>query len=857
MEVYCTRPGCKKPINSISDEDITRRSVAEIRCSSCGMPLISQGHFVATELLGSGGFGRTFKAKDLDFRFTTRVIKQLLPKVPAGQVINPSNIRKIEKMFEEEAITLDRLQHPRIPKFLAFFTLALEEETGYMHNFFYLVQDYIEGQNLAQELQQKGKFSEDEVINVLKELLNILKYIHNHDGNNKFIYIHRDIKPANIIRCSQDGKLYLIDFGAVKQILEGLEVETTSIVLDRCFAPPEQFRGQKLSPASDLYATAATCLSLLTGNINPNELLEESDIKQIVKLSDQRFAKALDWMLKSRPRDRPQSAQEILDILDGKKQPGVKKLINLSQNSFDRLKRILRRWRWIRLGILAFLGVAIAVAAIPKIIGHIQIRTSTQNISAPQIATSPTSSTDSQYFSRGEDELISVAPECTSAYSYKRQGIESFANKEFTQAENYFNQAKLRFKQAAQTTKCEVDPETVIYEYNAKLAQNPSNLSLPTIAVVIPGYSINRDIALEILRGVAQSLDANTPLFQILIAKENIDNNQINTEKVARYLAQNNIPGDSNFQQSQILGVIGHYTSINTWKAGDIYGATQLSIPEKLVLISPTSTAIRIPNILDPSKNLNPYVFRTASNDAIAASDLAKYMWETLALRKTMIVYDPSDRYSDSLRREFNNYLIRNGVNHNNHIQYCNLITELPEICIQKAKITQAKALLLFASRDALDREMEIIKLANQEFTMLGGDILYDQKTLSLKESANDMIVAVFSHINNANPQFIQKAEEIGWRKDITWRSISSYDAAQVFTQALTELSSNSTKTRQDIYNKLKDTNFSASGATSAKVSFQADGDRQLVTGVGVLVQVTKISGDEYGFTLLNTPERQ
>jgi serine/threonine protein kinase len=853
MEVYCTRPSCKIPENTIPDEILESRCAT---CSNCGMPLILQGHFVALELLGEGGFGRTFKAIDLDFPFTNRVIKQLHYANPHGRVLTPEQRQSIQKKFTEEAITLDKLNHPRIPRLLAFFNMEIEELTGSFQRFFYLVQDYIEGQNLAQDLEQKLRhnqtFSESEVINVLREVLNILQYIHNDECTNKFICIHRDIKPENIMRCSVDGKLYLIDFGAVKQILQGFEVETTSIVLDPRFAPPEQFHGQRLSPASDLYATAATCVYLLTGNRNPNEFLQESSLSNIVMLKDPHFAKALDMMLQHKSKDRPQSAQEVLDILSGKHEE-VTQIPNQAKPSwlkrfFNWVRQIFRRWRWLRFGFFALLGLAIAFVFYPRL---------NQNPVA-----------NAQYFSRGEDVLIprnqQANPECQTAYDFKDKGVDAFKNHDFSAAEIHFKEAMQQFKQAAQNTtssenKCEVDPETLIYQYNSQVAQIPSNLSLPTIAVVIPGKPELNYIALEILRGVAQALNVRQPLFQILIANENIGSNK--TETVAKYISKNNIPGDSYFK-SKILGVIGHYTTKNTWKAGDIYGSADINNTDKLVLISPTSTGNRTHDLVNDNNNLNPYVFRTASNDEIAAGDLAEYMSNKLELQRALISYDStSTDYSTSMLKGFRNKII----DPNNNTRNCDFRTEKIEDCIRIAKNIKPRALIFFPSPSALYRAINnilainnIIELKDQNFKVLAGDVLYDRKTLNLKQSADGMIIAVFSHMDKANKQFIDKATKIGWKRgDMTWRSISSYDAAQVFVKALTDSSDNSTKTRQGIYSKLKDDSFSASGATT-DIGFEKNGDRKLVTGVGVLVQVaqTNPNSDEYEFKLLETPQR-
>ena len=179
MEVYCTHPSCIKPENTISDEILNSRSATKLLCANCRMPLILQGHFVPIDLLESDRFGITFKAKDLDFPSTTLVIKLLHPQNCSGKILSPQTLRRIEEMFVREATILDKLNHSRIPRLLAFFTLKIEEETGYREKFFYLVQDYIEGQDLAKELDEKlkqnKKFSEDEVISILNEIMNILQ----------------------------------------------------------------------------------------------------------------------------------------------------------------------------------------------------------------------------------------------------------------------------------------------------------------------------------------------------------------------------------------------------------------------------------------------------------------------------------------------------------------------------------------------------------------------------------------------------------------------------------------------------------------------------------------------------------
>ena len=877
MEVYCTRPNCPNPENTISSEYLNSNNAKqEIYCCICNMPLILQERFVALSFLGSGGFGRTFKAQDLHFPYKKRVIKQLHPITNHGQILTSKDLKQREEMFRKEAITLENLCHARIPRLLDFFTKDVEATTGHVQSFFYLVQDYIEGENLDKELNYRlsrpepRKFLEHEVINILKEILNILKYIHNPDDTNGVIYIHRDIKPANIMRSSTNNRLYLIDFGAVKQILQGLEVETTSIVLDSRFAPPEQFRGHKLSPASDLYATATTCLCLLTGNKNPNQLLEESSLRDIVTVSDQNFAKALDMMLKHRSIDRPQSAQEVLNILSG--EPDADSLATQIPDSdpppqprmlskfLDWVRQLPRRWRLIiSLGFSFLLGIAIAVAFYFIFIYR-------QTVPPPPFA---------NYFSRGEESFItqlkanSNKPICTEAYNLKQEGINAFKNaslsrktEDFKNADNFFTQSINKSNPDPNVVepspnRCIVDPETFIYQYNSKVAQTVSahNGSLPTIAVAIPSES-DVDMSLEILRGVAQVLkeqNTNTPLFQIVLVKEN--NNLINNvTKIANYISSNNIPEEFDyFKNSQILGVIGRYTSRYIWEAGRIFGGQQL------VLIAPTSTAIRKFSPITLQQDLHHYVFRTASNDSIAAKNLAEYMWDELKLRKVLIIYESTDPHSKSLTEEFQNQLINKYATQVNY-QLCDLSASNfnKKNCISTVRNAEAEenALMLAPGYITSKNILNIAQLgAKRNFQILTGDVLYKRQISNSPEISNSKIMlAVFSHADKVKENFKSQTINLWGIKKVSWRTMTSYDAAQVFVKALGE---NSNPTRQNIYAKLNDPKFSAPGATT-EVRFDENHDRKVVKGVGVLVQLNQgdPNRDEYGFTLWERPER-
>ncbi len=325
-QIYCTRPNCQYPINNIPQEQLNNKPIRQRFCSNCGMPLILEGSFLPLDLLvpdqKRGGFGRTFLAQDLNFPDRPlRVIKQLHPRNIYGQ----QTLEIIETMFQREASVLERLRHPQIPLARALLMLEapadLQEKSHQQsvgnNNFFYLIQDYITGDNLDTLLRKKGKFSEHEVVKVLQEILNILDYVH-QEG-----VIHRDIKPSNIMNCHHNNKFYLIDFGAVKQVVvAGIPTEQSIVIGTPDFAPPEQLAGRPVSASSDLYSLAATCVCLLTGNHSTQKLRNDDtwNWTENINVSDN-FANILQRMLSPFPENRFQSAQEVIAAINAPTNP--------------------------------------------------------------------------------------------------------------------------------------------------------------------------------------------------------------------------------------------------------------------------------------------------------------------------------------------------------------------------------------------------------------------------------------------------------------------------------------------------------------------------------------------------------
>ncbi len=303
---YCLNPACQNPQNA----DRTQF------CLSCGSKLLLRERYRAIKALGRGGFGRTFLAVDEDKPSKPRcAIKQFFP-LSQGT----SSAEKAAELFNREAVRLDELgKHPQIPELLAHF-----QQERYQ----YLVQEFIEGENLQQELARNGPFSESQILSLLNDLLPVLQFVHDRS------VIHRDIKPPNIIRrrISQTpiiytyptltGELVLVDFGAAK-LVEGLR-ETGTVIGSPEFVAPEQIRGQAIY-ASDLYSLGVTCIYLLT-QISPFDLFDiNQDVwvwRDFLKVQiDPKLSGILDKMIEPSLSRRYKSVAEVLQDLQPQHSP--------------------------------------------------------------------------------------------------------------------------------------------------------------------------------------------------------------------------------------------------------------------------------------------------------------------------------------------------------------------------------------------------------------------------------------------------------------------------------------------------------------------------------------------------------
>ena len=266
---------------------------------------VLRNRYKILKLLGSGGFGDTYLAVDIDLPGSPKcVVKHL-----KAQKSNPTVLQIAKRLFDQEAKVLYRLSkgHSQIPQLFGHF-----EE----NNEFYLVQEYIDGYDLTKEIKSRKQMSEAAVAKLLQEILEVLAFVHEQN------VIHRDIKLRNIMRRRNDGKIVLIDFGAVKEI-KGLattydgEVNSTLVIGTPGYMPSEQANG-KPRLCSDVYAVGMIGIQALTGK-PPRGLPLDPSSGEVMWLQEtnvsHKMAQVLTNMVRCNFSQRYQTAGEALQAL--------------------------------------------------------------------------------------------------------------------------------------------------------------------------------------------------------------------------------------------------------------------------------------------------------------------------------------------------------------------------------------------------------------------------------------------------------------------------------------------------------------------------------------------------------------
>jgi ABC-type branched-subunit amino acid transport system substrate-binding protein/uncharacterized protein YwbE len=694
------------------------------------MALILDGRYIPFQRIRQGGFGSVYLAYD---RRTPKLNRCIVKQLQFNSSFTPSQIATATTLFHREAEVLDSLgEHPRIPRFFAFLEIDADDESAAQpQKLLYLVQEYIEGQDLQRELRDKGKLSAPEVQQVLGQILEILDFMHRHN------VIHRDVKPSNIVR-DLDGKLHLIDFGAVKQII------TTATTIPRLptlgvtgictpeYAPPEQRQCHAIYPSSDLYALGVTCLHLLSGEHPPNLfdfrnnswLWDKLDIDR-----DSQLFRVLERMLQEVPIDRFQSAREALvsltKPLDADGDPTVFPLDTKPQKSLLPTRRLVASG-------VGVVGVVISAGLLAL------------NMLRPTI----TSSSGDRSLLKQEG---SPSPEFQ---KFKEAGLVAMAQKNYSGAVQNFQAALAKNPNA---------PETRIYLNNALIGHEPSH----TIAVAVPITEEDRNYrALEMLRGFAhaqQNLNSGKN-SKIKIEIFNDEDKKENAEAIAKELVT----------RSDVLGVVGHNSSLVSLASAEIYNDRQL------VFMTPIS----ISSQLTGSKK--PYIFRTNVRGESVAKELANFMLNKSKKRKAAIFYVKGSPYSQDLKNRFSQTLVSSGGEIVDSFEFSNANVDTN---LDKAITNGAEVIVLFPTYKHRNHAWNILRDKQRKYpkTVVFGDIatLYSYDTLrEAGEAAQGMVLGVSWHVEESDSQFARESKNL-WNSSVNWATATSYNAVQAVGTAI------------------------------------------------------------------------
>lgn len=251
------------------------------------------------DTLGQGGVGITYLAQDLENG------KKLALKVLSLRRM--TDWKKIE-LFERESQILYQLNHPAIPRYLDYFKIETDNDSS-----FYIAQQLAPGKSLTELVESGWNPDESEVKYIAIQILDILIYLQSFSPP----IIHRDIKPQNIIR-GDDGKIFIVDFGAVADTYHNTVTGGSTVVGTFGYMAPEQFRG-KAFPSTDLYGLGTTLLYLLTRK-SPSDLPQKHlkiDFREETKISP-KFADWLDKILEPIAEDRFPDAEVALSVFQEK-----------------------------------------------------------------------------------------------------------------------------------------------------------------------------------------------------------------------------------------------------------------------------------------------------------------------------------------------------------------------------------------------------------------------------------------------------------------------------------------------------------------------------------------------------------
>ena len=260
---------------------------------------ILQGRYLIQEVVGVGGMGSVYRARDLHF---PNVVKLVAVKEMINQARDAQVRQTIISNFEREANILATLNHASIPRIFDYFS---HEERSY------LVLEFVNGKDLEEILNlNEAPIAEERAVSWAIELCDVLEYLHNHKPEP---IIFRDMKPSNVM-VNQDGHIILVDFGIAKMFRSG---QKGTMIGTEGYSPPEQYRGEA-SPLADVYALGATLHHLLTKRdprIETPFTFNERPVRKINQAVSVELEVVISTAVQYNPTERFQTAAAMKDAL--------------------------------------------------------------------------------------------------------------------------------------------------------------------------------------------------------------------------------------------------------------------------------------------------------------------------------------------------------------------------------------------------------------------------------------------------------------------------------------------------------------------------------------------------------------
>jgi eukaryotic-like serine/threonine-protein kinase len=801
---------------------------------------IVAGRYEAIKELGRGGFGITYTASDLQQPPLIVVLKQIAISQTNNNCDEGTRDPDYLNWLRKEAIVLQGLSHPCIPQFYDSF------DEG---NYHYIVQEYIAGHDLSLEIRPGEPIKEEVAVRMLQEILAILKFVHEHN------IIHRDIKPANIIRRASDQKLFLIDFGAVKEIAtrqtDSSGMTRTRIIYAMGYTPPEQLNGHP-RPNSDIYALGMMIMQGVTG-FSINAICNPETPPTIDNQCNyiwQEYVPGISFKLKAIIAkmirysfgDRYQTIAEVLQELEPQPDTLIEKTIKSIKLWFQNISTRHRKITLFLLTAIFACLLAVTLFFITHPHGDICSLNDLKD-----------------HLSCGEEILDPL-----SKGAIRNRAAEKFQHQEYLEAFEKFQES---WKEERP------DAESLIYLNNAWLEAN--NLDYYTIALAVPLNSgqnktiKSSGVAQDFLRGIAQAqtevnlgLSSTNPRIKQQLSQYNFlsyrqiseknnkglkviiaddANNKAQAQQIAKQIADN----------KTVLGIIGHYTSSVTLDTVDIYQH------KKLAQISYGATSKELTT--NPKSNF----FRVVYNSEEEAFALLTYIKQNnYQDKKIAIFYNPNSEYSNRFKIELETQVKNLALANIKIIKEFDIADpHFFSIASALKQLDQLGVNICILLPDGLEtnslaQAIDILQQDNGKHLMLGGNPLaLVNSKVQLIQTTNPLklIVSTFWHpTKDPKSKFNQQTKRL-WGSSVNGGTAMAYDATLAMIEAINRQKS---PNRQGTIEQLKAEDFSVAKAVTGEIVFNTpkNGDRR--DFYPTLVRLVKCQ-DSYQFAHLSLDDTE